>query len=68
MPFVEFENSVGRGIVVPDALGGTQLRYLSFKSRDLALKARDQFGDQVVVGVDHAPPVLVEPTGSGVNG
>jgi hypothetical protein len=28
MPFIVFENSVGRGWVVPDAYGGTQLSYI----------------------------------------
>lgn len=55
MPFVQFENSIGRGWVVPDGLGGTKLDYFFLNSSDPVLKGVDQLSDQAQVVVE---PVL----------
>jgi hypothetical protein len=52
MPFVVFRNSKGRGLVIPDGLGGTKLVYLMPETSDVSLDASNSFEYQGEVFVE----------------
>ena len=45
-----------------------ELRYLAFESQDAALKVSEKLGNEVVVGVDRAPPLRFGAEAAGVDG
>jgi hypothetical protein len=55
MTFVTFENSLGRGFVVPDAYGGTQLSYV--------IRYDEEIGPQDRKPLVQKSEVVVEPDG-----
>ena len=59
MPFVTFRNALGRGFVVPDAHGGTELLYLIRECGDAGVQRVERLANELEVYVDHVPSVRV---------